>query len=336
MSTNNVNIVIPAITVVNELIFCLKKLNNLYFKNFQVTIVLDFDNKKKISFTNYKVNKIIVGKKNMSEKRNLGVKKIKSEYVAFIDSDTYTPKDWLKNCLYTLKEDRADIVGGPDIPFENQNYLELISHYCKKSFFITGHLNYRKSMSPKRICKDWLASCNILMRRKFYLNNKGMNEKNYFQEDQEFFDRIRKKNKNLKVIFSPKCFLYHKERTLSKFFLQRLAFGTALIEATSFTKGIKGLIPIIPLFTFLATLLVMISIENLNDKLFFLLSLIVLVNIGIFIETIKNVRTFFSILLVILSINFASVLHILGSVIGLLNLKNLFQRRIYILSRNND
>ena len=69
MSTNNVNIVIPAITLGNELIFCLKKLNNLNFKNFQVTIVLDFDNKKKISFTNYKVNKIIVGKKNMSEKR---------------------------------------------------------------------------------------------------------------------------------------------------------------------------------------------------------------------------------------------------------------------------
>ena len=272
----------------------------------------------------------------MSKKRNLGVKKIKSEYIAFIDSDTYTPKNWLKNCLYTLKKDQADVIGGPDLPFENQTYSELISHYCKKSFFVTGHLNYRKSMGPKRICRDWLASCNLFMSRKFYLKNKGMNEKKYFQEDQEFFDRIRKKNKNLKVIFSPKCFLYHKERTLLKFFLQRLAFGTALIEATSFNKGIKGLIPIIPLFSFLITLFAVYLIENFNDKLFFLLCLIALVNVGILIETIKNVRSILSIPLVILSINFASILHILGSLISLINLKSLFQRRVYILSRNND
>ena len=88
--------------------------------------------------------------KKICQKKKFGCQKIKSEYVAFIDSDTYTPKDWLKNCLRTLKEDRADIVGGPDIPFENQNYLELISHYCKV-FFITGHLNYRKSMVQKNL-----------------------------------------------------------------------------------------------------------------------------------------------------------------------------------------
>ena len=334
MKASHVNIIIPSITIGEELKFCLKKLNNLNFKNFQVSIVLDFDNKENISFTKYRVSKFIMGKKNMSAKRNFAAKKIKSKYIAFIDSDAYPPRNWLKNGLKTLKEDSADVVGGPDIPFKNQKFNEMISHYCKKSFFITGHLNYRKSLGPKRVCKDWLASCNILMKRKFFINNNGMSEEKYFQEDQEFFDRIRRKNKDLKIIFSPKSFLFHKERSLIKFFFQRLSFGTALIEATSFDKGIKGLIPSFPIVFFLILSLIFYFLENPNDKLFFL-STIIIVNIAILVETIKNVKSIFKIFLIVLSINLASVLHILGSVISILQLNKFMQRKIYILSRNN-
>ena len=105
MKASHVNIIIPSITIGEELKFCLKKLNNLNFKNFQVSIVLDFDNKENISFTKYRVSKFIMGKKNMSAKRNFAAKKIKSKYIAFIDSDAYPPRNWLKNGLKTLKED---------------------------------------------------------------------------------------------------------------------------------------------------------------------------------------------------------------------------------------
>ena len=73
------NIVIPSIQLSEELIYCLLKLNNQTYKNFFVTIVLDFENKIKLPKLKYKLNKLISGKKNMSFKRNLGVKKFESK-----------------------------------------------------------------------------------------------------------------------------------------------------------------------------------------------------------------------------------------------------------------
>ena len=44
-----VNIIIPSITISDELIRCLKGINSLNYKNFIVTMVIDYDNKKKIT-----------------------------------------------------------------------------------------------------------------------------------------------------------------------------------------------------------------------------------------------------------------------------------------------
>ena len=68
MSEKKVNIIIPSVEMSKELIICLKGINNLKYKNFMVTIVLDVDNKKKIQKFKFEINKIISGKINMSEK----------------------------------------------------------------------------------------------------------------------------------------------------------------------------------------------------------------------------------------------------------------------------
>ena len=46
---HTVNIIIPSITISEELIKCLEGINRLNYKNFFVTIVIDNDNKKKNS-----------------------------------------------------------------------------------------------------------------------------------------------------------------------------------------------------------------------------------------------------------------------------------------------
>ena len=89
-----VNIVIPAITIDDELLKCLKEINKINYSNFFVTIVLDQQKKNRLPKFKYKVNKLIVGKINMSTKRNIAVKKFKSKYIAFIDSDAYPNKNW--------------------------------------------------------------------------------------------------------------------------------------------------------------------------------------------------------------------------------------------------
>ena len=101
---DRVNIIIPAIELNDELLKCLREINKINYSNFFVTIILDRDLKNKLPKLRYKINKLIVGKINMSKKRNIATKKFKSKYIAFIDSDAYPSKNWLKLAVKYLKQ----------------------------------------------------------------------------------------------------------------------------------------------------------------------------------------------------------------------------------------
>ena len=53
-----VNIIIPSITISDELITCLQGINRLNYKNFFVSLVIDYDNKRKIPKFKFKLNKL--------------------------------------------------------------------------------------------------------------------------------------------------------------------------------------------------------------------------------------------------------------------------------------
>ena len=152
------NIIIPAIEINDELLKCLTEINKINFSNFFVSILLDRNSKRKIPKFRYKLNKLVVGKINMSKKRNIAAKKFRSEYIAFIDSDAYPNRNWLKLAIKYLKQKKGDVVGGPGLPFSKQSDSERICYYSKRSFFVTGYLNFRKFKAKKRYC-DWLESC---------------------------------------------------------------------------------------------------------------------------------------------------------------------------------
>ena len=190
--SDKVNVVIPAVELNNELLKCLQEINKINYTNFFATIVLDYKSKQTLPKLKYKVKELIVGKINMSKKRNIAVKKFTSEYIAFIDSDAYPNKNWLKLAIRYLKNKNCHVVGGPGIPFPNQGAIEKICYYSKRSYFVTGYLNFRKYKAKKRYC-DWLEACNLIMVRKFFLKYGGMDNKRYTGEDSEFFQRMKKK-----------------------------------------------------------------------------------------------------------------------------------------------
>lgn len=330
-----VNIIIPSITISEELIKCLEGINRLNYKNFFVTIVIDNDNKKRIPRFRFKLNKLIVGKIFMSKKRNLAVKRFKSDYIAFIDSDCYPCKNWLNKSLELLKNKEIHVVGGPNIPFRKQGYSEKITSYAKRSFFISGHLSYRKYKSPKKYCDDYLESCNLIMKKKDFLNCKGMNENVYIGEDKVLFDDLRKKNKKFKAFFSPEVFVYHKQRKILKFLLQRLSFGTALISSINIKEGLKGIIPAIPITSFLLFLYFLSISLSLISKLIFIIFAIILINFVIYFEINKYISKFKDKFFTLVVINLSNIMHIIGSLVALIGLKKIFERKIYVLSRYN-
>ncbi len=328
------NIVIPSIQFSEELNFTLKKLEQQSYKNFFVTIVLDKKNKKIPKFK-FKLNTLIVGKKHMSFKRNLAVKKYRSEYVGFIDSDAYPSNTWLKNALNFFKRKKIDVIGGPSIPFPNQNISEIISHYAKRSFFVTGNLNFRKYLATDRYC-DWLESCNFFISRKNYIKFKGMDESKFISEDFNFFSKINKLYPNFKTYYSKKVYVYHKERNFLKFLVQRFSYGTAAFNLINFKNSIskyQSLYPLLALIIFF--ILSILSFHNHNI-------LIILITIFIFLQTIiifeikKYISNLLIVFAVLILINLANLSFSLGTLFGIfLNLNKNLIKNIYISSRSN-
>jgi len=328
-----VNIIIPAIELDDELLKCLKEINKINYSNFFVTIVLDHDSKNKLTKFKYKINKLVVGKINMSKKRNIAVKKFKSKYISFLDSDSYPNKNWLKFAIKYLKQKKGDIVGGPSIPFHNQNYTEKICYLSKRSYFVSGYLNFRKYKAKKRHC-DWLESCNLTMEKKFFLKYRGMDNKRYTGEDKEFFERVRKKNPDLKVFYSPDLFIYHRERRYTGFLLQRSCFGMDFLNLIKFNVGPRGFQPILPILIFLPILIILISKIVLITKITILLSLITLINLLIIFEITQYIKSFKTIFFTAITINLANIAFALGSIATFLGLKNFLIKKVYLYSRS--
>jgi len=333
---SKINIVIPSIQLSEELVYCLEKLNNQTYKNFFVTIVLDFHNKKKLPKLKYKLNTLISGKKNMSYKRNFGVKKFQSDLIAFLDSDAYPNKDWLKitNNYFSKNKNKNKITGGPSIPFPKQSYTEMLCHYAKRSFYVTGYLNFRKYKSRSRYC-DWLESCNILMKKTLYLKHEGMSVKKYLGEDKELTERMKKSDDSIKVFFNSKLFIYHKERDIKKFFLQRLIFGSDLFNIINFGNQIKSFQPILPILVIIIFIFIVLIKMNLISKLLLITAYIGLIQFLIFMDIKKYLKDFKKIFLSIIIINFANVAYVIGNIIAIIGIKNLINRKFYLRSRQN-
>ena len=328
-----VNIIIPAITINLELLKCLKEINKIRYSNFFVTIVLNHDSKIKIPRFKYKINKLIAGKINMSKKRNDAVKKFKSKYIAFIDSDAYPNPNWLKYGINYLIKKKADVVGGPGIPFPKQNYAEKISYLSKRSYFVTGYLNFRKYKAKQRYC-DWLEACNLIMERKFFLKYGGMDNKRYTGEDSEFFQRMKKKFPDLKVFYSPDLFIHHKERRMFGFFLQRFVFGMDLLNLVNFNYGFAGLQPLLPILIFISFLILLASGIELVSKVIIVSTLVLLINTAILFDITKYIKSFKTQIFVLFTINIANIAFALGSVITFTGLRRFIVNKIYLYSRN--
>ena len=252
-----INIIIPSITIDERLIRCLNGIQNLNYRNFFVTLVLD-ENKNLSTLKNFKfkIKILFLKKKNMSKKRNVAAKKFNSDFLAFIDSDACPSKNWLINAINEIKSRKVEIIGGPNIPFKNQNFWQKISYYCKRSFFVTGHYNFINYKSNNRYC-EFLHSSNFIINKKLYMSINGMDENLFIGEDHDFFYRLNEKFKDIKVYFAKNVLVFHEDREFKFFLMQRFCYGLNIFTAKN-TK-IKRILALIP-FLFICIVFFFITI----------------------------------------------------------------------------
>lgn len=168
------SVIIPTYNMADHLMRSVKSVLRQNFKNFEIIIVDNYSNdntKKKIK--NLKNNKIkffqINNKGVIGKSRNLGIKKSKGEWIAFLDADD----EWFSNKLKIIKkkieEYNFDYISNSEIVKTTNNNTKKIWHYgssrknCYENFLRYGSVF---STSASVIKKSFLINNRILFSEK--------------------------------------------------------------------------------------------------------------------------------------------------------------------------
>lgn len=196
---------------------CLNSLENQSNKNFEVLIVDDDskDNtldliKKSLSKYPFKIKFFRNGAHNISRGRNIGIKNSKFRYVAFLDSDAYADKDWVKNILLSFKENKeVALVSGGEIQVFTNNFSKGVS------------INDRAI--NKLTSTFWKMRGGNCALDKEKLKGIYFNEKFLHNDESEFIYRLEKK---FKWEYNKNLIIHHESRnTPLRFFTQIYKYG---------------------------------------------------------------------------------------------------------------
>lgn len=161
-------------------------------------------------------------------KRNLGAKCTTAAHLAFIDSDAYPADGWLEHALGILgSAPELGAVGGPNVspPVESRSERHVgLAHH---SFLVDGWWTYRKDPRAHERDVVSLPSCNLVVRRSDYDAIGGMDESLFTAEDLDFCARLVAAGKGIR--FSSDVLVFHKNRDLRSFVVQRFTFGVAMV-----------------------------------------------------------------------------------------------------------
>ncbi len=194
------SIIIPCKKKTNYLNECLKAINKQSINDFEVIVLPD--EKEKIAGV-----KVIPLKSGPADKRDLGVKKAKGKYIAFIDDDAYPDSDWLKNSLKYFK--KYDAVGGPQVTPNNDSFFQKTSGYALASR-MTGGLRARYvPINHSFMINDW-PTVNFLIKKSVFNKVGGFDSRYYPGEDTKLCLDVIKNG--YKMVYAPDVIVYHHRR----------------------------------------------------------------------------------------------------------------------------
>lgn len=212
-----VSIIIPCKELDDLSRECVEHCKSLDYPNFEILLLPDVEGEGLNG-----VRIIATGALSPGAKRNVGVMNSNGEFCAFIDSDAYPRRDWLKNAVNYLKDPEVSAVGGPGITPETATLMEKASGYVLSSFMV-GKLSNR--YDSKCCCEsDDIHSCNFIAKKVVLKEAGGWNEKYWPGEDTLVCLAMRKLGKRL--VEASDVVVYHHRRSLFKPHLKQVSrFG---------------------------------------------------------------------------------------------------------------
>ncbi len=195
---------------------------NLNYKDYEVIIL---PNKKPQKIPSYAKNKkikiIATGKVSPAIKRDIGAKKAKGKYLAFLDDDAYPEKDWLKTAEKIFVEKKVSAIGGPAITPKNDSISQKASGLFYETLFGGGGLSFRYKPDKKSFYVKDFPSVNLIVSKKSFFEVGGFDNKFWPGEDTKFCLELIKKGH--KIWYSNKLIVYHHRRKLFKPHLKQIA-----------------------------------------------------------------------------------------------------------------
>jgi glycosyltransferase involved in cell wall biosynthesis len=175
-----VSVIVPTYNEEKTIETCLQSLRRQTFKDFELVVIDGHSKDRTIEIARKYADKILFDEgKGTAAARNLAVKALKSEIVAFIDSDTIVPECWLDVIVADFKKGVVG-VGGPLLP-EEGNFVD------KMLFFISADL-LRRIIS--KFGSHHFSGNNCAYSREAYLKSGGFREDLDMLDDVEFSMRM--------------------------------------------------------------------------------------------------------------------------------------------------
>ncbi len=221
MMSPKISIIIPCKNIDSLTEKCIEECLNLDYGNFEILVFPDYlDEKISVKFNDKKIKVIETGEVKPSVKRNLGMEKANGNFFAFIDSDAYPEKDWLKNAVKYFKDEKIGIVGGPNLTPPKSNFAEKISGYVLSNFWVSGLASIRYKIAKNQFVKE-LPSCNYISRKEI---SKKYQEGFLTAEDSKFCFDIKKQG--YKILYANDVVVFHHRRdTIKKHIKQMFIYG---------------------------------------------------------------------------------------------------------------
>ena len=199
----SVSIIIPARDAPEDLLECIKSLENLnYPKNKIEIIVLDDGSKEAISLPDVRVirNEVSEGP---AACRNIGAAAAKGDIFAFLDADCVAGENWLAETVPFFRV--AGAVGGFIDGYRRKSPLD---RYEKA--FSSLNMGRRFMMEAESSSGFYVPTANLLVSRDAFRAAGGFNEKMRTGEDVDFCWRLRKLGYTL--VYAPFGAVFHKHR----------------------------------------------------------------------------------------------------------------------------
>lgn len=227
------SVIIPCVRVNKLLLECVDGCLT-HFPTAKVVVLLDDPDTENLLTG---VETVITGPVTIARKRNVGADCVSTTYIAFIDSDAVPDGGWLPNAIEILEEnDAVTIAGGPDLPPPDEVGWPRLVGFASKSVAVSGSNNIRKFRASPRP-REALPSCNMVLRRADYLELGGMDENLLTGEDIEFCFRVRERGGVIQ--YSPKVAVFHRDRELRPYVMQRLTYGASVPKLLARTPSIR-------------------------------------------------------------------------------------------------